>query len=72
MRKRFLPAQTTPAKDRDSLLTGVTLMDGTPNTIGLILLFIVVFLACLLWATRGHTAHADTEEQDVAMPGKSS
>jgi len=45
---------------------------GTPNTVGLILLFAVVFLACILWATHGHTAEADTEKQDVAAPGKTS
>jgi hypothetical protein len=47
-------------------------MDGTPNTIGVILLFFIVFLGCILWATRGHTAHADTDEQDAGMPGKDS
>lgn len=47
-------------------------MVGTPNTIGLILLLVVLFLASILWATHGHTAHADTEEQDVGMPGKTS
>lgn len=47
-------------------------MSGTPNTVGLILLFVVIFLVCILWATRGHTAHADTEEQDVGTPGKTS
>jgi hypothetical protein len=47
-------------------------MDGTPNTIGLILLIFVVFLVCLLWATHGHTAEADSEEQDVGTPGKAS
>ena len=47
-------------------------MSGTPNTIGLILLLAVIFVTCLLWATRGHTADADTEEQDVGTPGKTS
>lgn len=47
-------------------------MTGIPNTIGLILLFVAVFFACLLWATHGHTAHAGTEEQDVGAPGKTS
>lgn len=47
-------------------------MVGTPNTIGLILLFVVVFLACILWATNGHTATADPEEEDVQTPGKTS
>ncbi|HEY6445807.1 MAG TPA: hypothetical protein VIY53_05055 [Acidobacteriaceae bacterium] len=45
-------------------------MVGTPNTIGLVLLLIVVFLACILWATGGHTADADPEEEDVQTPGK--
>jgi len=45
-------------------------MGGTPNTVGLILLFVVVFLVCILWATHGHTADADSEEQDVGTPGK--
>lgn len=47
-------------------------MAGTPNTIGLILLLVVVFLACILWATHGHTATADSEEEDVGTPGKTS
>jgi hypothetical protein len=47
-------------------------MTETPNTIGVILLFVVVFLGCILWATSGNTAHADTEEQDVGKPGKAS
>jgi hypothetical protein len=45
-------------------------MPDTPNTIGVILLFVVVFLTCILWATGGHTAKADTEQQDVGKPGK--
>jgi hypothetical protein len=47
-------------------------MAGTPNTIGVILLLSVVFLVCILWATGGHTAEADSEEQDVGKPGKDS
>jgi hypothetical protein len=47
-------------------------MTGTPNTVGLILLFVLVFLACILWATHGHTATADPEEEDVGTPGKTS
>lgn len=47
-------------------------MSVDPNTIGLLLLFIVVFLACILWATSGHTAEADTEDQDISAPGKTS
>ena len=45
-------------------------MDATPSTVGVLLLFVVVFLACILWATRGHTAHADPEEEDIQTPGK--
>jgi hypothetical protein len=55
-----------------SLLTGVTIMAGTPDTIGVMLLLVVVFPGCLLWATCGHTVAADTEEQDVGTPGKDS
>ncbi|HVT96781.1 MAG TPA: hypothetical protein VHE33_04690 [Acidobacteriaceae bacterium] len=47
-------------------------MAGTPNTVGLILLFTVIFLACILWATHGNTATSDPEEEDVGMPGKTS
>jgi len=47
-------------------------MDGSPNTIGLMLLFVVVFFVCILWATHGHTATADPEEEDVGTPGKTS
>jgi hypothetical protein len=46
-------------------------MSGTPNTIGVLLLFFVVFLGCLLWA-HGHTATADPEEEDVGTPDKGS
>ncbi len=42
----------------------------TPNTLGVLLLFIAVFLTSILWATRGHTADADPEEEDVQKPGK--
>ena len=45
-------------------------MVTTPNTIGLLLLFLVVFLACILWATHGHTATADPEEEDSQIPGQ--
>ncbi|HTX42172.1 MAG TPA: hypothetical protein VMD25_10125 [Acidobacteriaceae bacterium] len=39
---------------------------------GLILLFAVIFLACILWATGGHTATTDPEEEDVQKPGQMS
>jgi hypothetical protein len=49
-----------------------TIMTETPNTIGVLLLFAVIFLGCILWATRGRTATSDPEEEDVGMPGKTS
>jgi len=45
-------------------------MVATPNSLGLMLLFLVVFLACILWATHGHTANADPEEEDIEKPGE--
>ncbi|HEX4036886.1 MAG TPA: hypothetical protein VHX37_02410 [Acidobacteriaceae bacterium] len=45
-------------------------MVGTPNSVGVVLLFVVVFLVCILWATHGHTATADPEDEDIGKPGK--
>ena len=43
-------------------------MVGTPNTIGLILLFVVLFLASILWATHGSGgAHESAKEDLQAM-----
>jgi hypothetical protein len=47
-------------------------MVHTPNTIGLLLLFVLIFLVSLLWATHGHTADIDPEEEDVQKPGQMS
>jgi len=47
-------------------------MVATPNSWGVVLLFVVVFLGCILWATHGHTANADPEEEDAQTPGKAS
>jgi hypothetical protein len=47
-------------------------MVETPNTLGVLLLFLVIFLGCILWATGGHTATAGPEEEDVGTPGKTS
>jgi len=47
-------------------------MISTPNTLGVLLLFVVVFLASILWATHGRTATTDPEEEDVQKPGKPS
>jgi len=46
------------------------MMDATPSTVGVLLLFVTVFLGCILWATHGHTANADPEEEDIQQPGK--
>lgn len=40
-------------------------MIDTPNTIGLLLLMIGVFVGCILWATRGHTSDATNEDLSV-------
>lgn len=45
-------------------------MVADPNTIGLILLFAVLFLVCILWATGGHTSDPDPNEEDLMAPGK--
>jgi hypothetical protein len=45
-------------------------MVATPNSWGVVLLFVGVFLGCILWATHGHTANADPEEEDIETPGK--
>lgn len=55
-----------------SLNRGKIAMVHTPNTIGLLLLFVLIFLLSLLWATHGHTAHADPEEEDMQKPGQTS
>lgn len=47
-------------------------MVWTPNTVAVVLLFAGVFFGCILWATHGHTATADPEEEDVGTPGKTS
>lgn len=47
-------------------------MVGTPNTVGVLILFLAAFLGCILWATHGHTATTDPEEEDVETPGKTS
>lgn len=44
----------------------------TPNTLGVMLLFLAVFLACILWATHGATASAGSEEENIQAPGKAS
>lgn len=43
-----------------------------PTTVGAILLFAVVFIVALLWATRGHTASAEGQGDVTGHPGKTS
>ena len=47
-------------------------MVADPNTIGLLLLFVAVFVACILWATGGHMADKGPEEEDFLEPSKTS
>jgi hypothetical protein len=47
-------------------------MVADPNTIGLILLFAILFLSCILWATRGSTSDPDPHEEDITIAGKTS
>lgn len=44
-------------------------MTATPNTVGLILLFIAVFLACILWATRGMFVPHEVDHEHKGNPG---
>jgi hypothetical protein len=43
-----------------------------PTTVGVILLFIVIFVVALLWATRGHTSSTDGQGDVSGHPGKTS
>ncbi|MGC2621065.1 MAG: hypothetical protein WA414_18625 [Acidobacteriaceae bacterium] len=47
-------------------------MVHTPNTVGVILLFVAIFLAAILWATHGHTGHHDPEGKDIQKPEQTS
>jgi hypothetical protein len=47
-------------------------MVGTPNTWGVVLLLAVVFVGCILWATRGSAKTHHSEEEEVQQAGKSS
>ena len=40
-------------------------MGPTPGTIFLVLMFPLVFVVCMLWATRGHPSDADNEDLSV-------
>lgn len=47
-------------------------MVATPNTLGVVVLFLVTFFSCILWATHGATGVHDSEEEDLQATGKSS
>jgi hypothetical protein len=40
-------------------------MGQTPSTFFLVLMFSVIFVVCILWATHGHTSDADNEDLSV-------
>ena len=43
-----------------------------PNTLGVLLLFVAVFLGGILWATRGHCADSDGMGDVTGHAGKMS
>ena len=43
-------------------------MEGSPNTILVIVAFAAIFAAGLIWATHGHPSNADNE--DLGVVGK--
>jgi hypothetical protein len=43
-----------------------------PNTLGVLLLFVAVFVGGILWATRGHCADTDGMGDVTGHPGKMS
>ena len=47
-------------------------MVATPNTLGVGLLFFLVFLACILWATHAEPGRHDSQEEDLQAMGKPS
>ncbi len=47
-------------------------VSNMPNTLGILLLFALVFLAAILWATHGHTADAEGMGDVTGHPGKDS
>lgn len=47
-------------------------MIATPNTWGVVLLFVVLFAACILWATRCVPDTYEVEKEEMGTPGKSS
>ena len=47
-------------------------MNGTPNTVGVLLLFFLVFLVCILWATRGKEMEVHHDDADYGSLEKPS
>lgn len=43
-----------------------------PNTLGVLVLFAVVFVGAILWATHGHCADAEGMGDVTGHPGKMS
>ncbi len=43
-----------------------------PNTLGVLLLFAIVFVGAILWATHGHCADAEGMGDVTGHPGKMS
>lgn len=43
-----------------------------PNTMGVLVLFAIVFVGAILWATRGHCADAEGMGDVTGHPGKMS
>ena len=40
-------------------------MGDALSTIGVMLLFLAIFVVCITWATHGHTSDADNEDLGV-------
>lgn len=40
-------------------------MGSAPSTIAILLVFLAVFVTCILWATHGHPSDADNEDLGV-------
>jgi cbb3-type cytochrome oxidase subunit 3 len=51
-------------------LTEGETMVATPNTWGVVLLFVILFVACIIWATHGTTGRHDSQEEDLQAIGK--
>jgi len=47
-------------------------MVATPNTWGVVLLFVGLFVACIAWATRHVPDTYEVEKEEEGVPGKPS